>query len=255
MTRPPLRPWIALAQPRPDSRLRLFCLPFAGGGASVFRGWVDTFPDGVDVLPVQLPGRESRFGEPPYLSLDRLLPDLMAALEPLLDRPFAFFGYSLGALIAYELTHLLKDTRGIEPARLLVAAHRAPDLPRLSVELHRLPSDQFWDWIGQYNGTSHAVMNEPEMRQILEPILRADFSIAETYRHQPRPPLSCPVSAFGGERDSVIPPDQIAAWKRLSRGRFDLSLIDGDHFFLFRHAEALRRMVVQRLTADLAVSA
>src|SRR5689334_6006959 len=128
--------WIAFSQPSADARLRLFCLPFAGGGAGIYRSWPEFFPADIDVLPVALPGREMRFAERPFERLSTLIPALAQAMEPLLDRPYALFGYSMGALIAHRLALHLSSRGFGEPAHLLVAAHRAPGVPRRGPDLH-----------------------------------------------------------------------------------------------------------------------
>ena len=226
-------PWIAYRRARPAARLRLFCFPYAGGGASVYRGWGEELPEAIEVCPVQPPGREGRIRQPPHRDLDSLVEALDQGLaEELDERPYAFFGHSLGALAAYELARRRRAAGRSGPVHLLVSAHSAPSLPDEDEPIHDLPPDRFQARLRELNGTPAEVLEHPELMNLIEPLLRADFQVNETYRHRPGEPLDCPVTAFGGFRDGEVPKARLEPWSEVSRGRFRLHMVPGDHFFL-----------------------
>jgi surfactin synthase thioesterase subunit len=236
---------------RPPSRsaaVRLFCLPFAGGGASAYHGWVGALPPAVDVCPVQPPGRETRRDEPPIPALGRLVEALADELLPHLDAPFALFGHSMGGLIGFELARHLRRRHGPSPVRLFVSAHRAPHLPGHERQLHRLPTAALVEELHRLKGTPEAVFRYPELLELVLPVLRADFALCETYRYFPDQPLDCPISAFGGTEDPRVGPALLAAWGFQTRAAFELRLFGGDHFYLRPHQAAL----LEAIGADLA---
>ena len=243
----PGNPWLAYHRPQEAARIRLFCFPYAGGGASLYRTWAQGLPPQVEVCPVQLPGRENRIREEPFRRMETLVEALAAGLAPLLDRPFAFFGHSMGSLIAFELTRHLVRERGLSPAHLFVSGHRAPQLPPRDEPIHPLPDEEFLAKVFELNGTPEEVRTDPELRALFLPILRADFELCETYGYQEAAPLPCPVSAFGGLGDHHVPREDLQAWQEQSQGRFVLRMLPGDHFFLTSAEPLLLRTLGQEL--------
>lgn len=231
--------------PRPDARLRLFCLPFAGGGASVFSPWLGAFAPAVDVLPVQLPGREERFREPPICRLDLAVERLVAAMGPYLDRPYALFGHSMGAMIAHRLAAGLRVRGYADPVWLFMAAHTPT---RHEADIHGLPGAAFWQKLGDYNGTSPAVLANRELRELVEPMLRADFSIVET-ASPPTQRIACPWTVLAGREDRFAPPDRVAAWQAFADGPFEMKTLSGDHFGIVNPPTAMIDILRHRLVA------
>lgn len=224
--------WFPGLKAGPRAKVRLFCFPYAGAGASIFRGWEHCLPAGVEVWPAHLPGRGDRFKEAPYRSMDSLLGDLAEAIEPFLDVPFSFFGHSLGALVSFELTHRLREEFGVAPEHLFASGARGPHLPRTYFDIHHLPDEEFIAEMKAINGTPTEVLENPElMRMVMKP-LRADFALAETYGYTARASLSCPITAFGGSEDRLVPQSDLEAWKAQTAGPFGLWMLPGDHFFL-----------------------
>ncbi|MCB0207836.1 MAG: thioesterase [Anaerolineae bacterium] len=234
---PDLRKWIYRPRPNPQARLRLICIPYAGGGASIFRTWPAHLPNDVDVWAVRLPGRENRLTETPHSRIAPLIEDLTAMLRPHLTVPYALFGHSLGALISFELACRVRQEHLPSPVHLLVAGRQAPQIPDPDPPIHHLPEAEFIEQVKHYNGIPEAIFQEPELLQLMVPLLRADFAVNEMYRYTPRAPLDCPISAFGGEKDATVPVDDLRAWQVQTTHRFKARLYSGDHFFL-RSAEA-----------------
>jgi surfactin synthase thioesterase subunit/phosphopantetheinyl transferase len=231
MPAPDLDPWFPFARANPGARIRLFCLPFAGGGASVFRGWSDEMPLDVEVSPVQLPGRESRFRETAFRRMGPLIADLATAVRRRLDRPYALFGHSMGSLVALELARELRR-HDRPPAALIVAGHAAPDRPMRHRPLHGLPDDEFCAELRSLNGTPAAVLDNDELMQAVLPTVRADFTLCENYVSADEPLLDCPVLALGGRDDPRVADDDLEAWRKFTRGAFQSQMLPGDHFFI-----------------------
>ncbi len=222
--------WFVRFCPRPDPELRLFCFPYAGGGASVFRRWALELPERIELWAMQAPGRESRISESPLDRLASLVERLETAIVTHLDRPAVFYGHSLGGLVAFELARALQ--RGHRaPARLMVSASKAPHLPLRLPVIHQLPTALFLHELRRYNGTPAGVLETEELRELLLPGLRADFALFETHRYVPGEALACPITAFGGRADENVLEPELERWRELTSGAFRLRMFAGDHFF------------------------
>lgn len=242
------KPWILGPPPDPSARLRLFCFPYAGGGASVFHGWGPSLPAGVAVYPVQPPGRENRLREPAFTAIGPLVEAAATALRPLLRPPFALFGHSLGALVAFELARRLRREGAPAPACLFASGCRAPQLQRPAVlPAHRLPKDVFIAELRRLKGTPEAVLNNAELLEVLLPVLLADFAAAETYRYTEEKPLDSPITVFGGDEDGQVDGHGLAAWAAQTAAAFRLHRLPGGHFFL----RTDRAFFLQSLSASL----
>ncbi len=240
--------WFQCRKPNPHARLRLLCFPYAGGGVSVFRVWPDLLPSEIEVWAIKLPGRDGRMHEPMPDDLQTLAVVMAGGLAPLLDIPFACFGHSMGALIAFELARALRRGGQMGPMRLFVSARRAPQLPRTDTALHTLPEEAFVEMLRQrYNGIPAALLAEPELLKLLLPMVRADFKMIETYQYREEDPLDCPIAAFGGTQDSLARHDDLSAWQAQTRGSFKLQMFPGGHFYLQGALPQLLAAVVREL--------
>lgn len=235
MTKPA---WIARARPNPTARLRLFCFPPAGGGAALFRTWWQELPDDIEVCGVQLPGRDLRRQEPLIARITPLVHALADALGPELARPYALFGHSMGARVAFELVRELRRRGQPEPARLVVSGRPAPHCPQRD-PMHALAADQLIERLRRLGGTPELVLREPELMAMFLPIVRADLGVNEVEDHRPEPPLACPIVAFGGSHDERCHRGELEAWRDHTRGSFTLEIFAGGHFFVQTAAREL----------------
>jgi len=244
--------WIRRPLPNPNARLRLFCFPYAGVGASIFRLWPDGLPGDVDVCAVQLPGRETRLRETPFMRITELVETLLPIVQPYLDRPFALFGHSVGAWISYELCRQLRSQSARQPIHLFVSGRRAPHCPPSKPPMHVLSDDAFLEAVRtRYGGGAELVWQDAELMQFFLPILRADITMAETYEYTPAAPLECPITAFGGRRDENAGRAELDAWRTMTSEAFTVRMIPGDHFFVNEQRDLLLGLITQALTGDL----
>lgn len=223
--------------------VRLYCFAHAGGDARMFRTWQAELPGYVEVCPVQLPGRGQRLGDRPVDTLEAALDDVLPRIDT--GDPYALFGHSLGAVLAYEVAHRL----GRSPVRLFASAHRAPHLPLREPVIHNLPDKPFLARLAETGGTPQVVLDSPEFLRALMPALRADFTISETYRYVERPLLDCPIDACGGLADPDVTPAELDGWQHHTKGPFRRLLFPGNHFYLAKAREALLAEVAAALVA------
>ena len=231
--------WFQVARPVANPRIRLFCFSYAGGNAATYRDWHTRLPEGVEVCSVQLPGRGNRFKEKAITHLDTLLNSLLPEIEPYTATPYAFFGHSMGAQVAFELARKLRDKGCPEPKCLIVSGRRAPQRHAKSKPLYTLPETEFREEIRRLNGTPEEALNNPELMDLVSPILRADFQLIETWMYQPSDPISAPVMALGGVKDSQVSMDDLEEWSKVTKGPFCLELFSGDHFFINQVTDSL----------------
>jgi surfactin synthase thioesterase subunit len=231
--------WIANKPIRSEAKLRVLAFPCACAGASFFRTWMPQFPTEVDFLPIQLPGRETRFTEKRYEAMSELIPDLVQGLRPLLDKPYIFFGHSLGALITYNLTRALQEAGVPGPQHIYVAAYRAPHMPNPNPQLHYLSDSAFLQALMEYRGMPEEVRKNAEILKLLAPIAKADFKLHETYLHQPGKQLDCPITVLGGSEDPFVSQVALQGWAELTTAKFCLEMYPGGHNFITEHVSTL----------------
>lgn len=239
--------WLVSYGSSPRARVRLFCFPYAGGGVHIFRDWPRSLPQGVEVCAVQPPGRGSRLRERPYTNLGELVAAAATALRPFMDRPFAFFGHSMGALISYELARLLQAEGRAGPSHLFVSGCRAPQATDKSEVTYNLSDREFVEELRRLKGTPPEVLAHAELLQLVLPLLRADFAVTQTYSYLEGPPLGCPLTAFGGLDDGEASREHLALWRELTTGDFTLHMLPGDHFFLHTSRPVLLETIARQL--------
>jgi medium-chain acyl-[acyl-carrier-protein] hydrolase len=223
--------WVQRYHPNDQARLRLFCFPYAGGRASIFRPWTDGLPSEIEVCSIQLPGREERLREPPYKRLGPLVEALVAAMVPYLDRPFAFYGHSMGALISFEVARLLRKEYDRHPVALHLAAFRAPQLPNPNIKIYHLPTEVF-KVVLRADGIPETILQSDELMQLMLPTLRADYEVCDTYEYREETALSCPFFLYCGQEDVRIREADMLGWPVHTLGESRMTMVPGSHLFL-----------------------
>ena len=226
-------PWIRrAAQTYP--RVRLGCLPFAGGGASVYQRLPALLPPTVEVIAVQLPGREDRSREDPPTNLRSVVAAVAIALYPYSSLPLAIYGHCAGALLGYEVTHELHRRYGVRVHRLLAGAQGAPHLSTVlgGRTLHHLEDAKMLAEIERRGGLPAPLRDHPELLAMLLPLLRSDFSLWENYVHHPRPPMPVPVTTVRGADDEFVDAAAASAWGNHTSQAADDVVVPGGHYFI-----------------------
>ncbi len=242
--------WIVPGPAGIKPRLRLFCLPYAGGGAAAYAQWVNRLPRDVEVCRVQLPGRENRLREAPFTSITPLVETVAEAIRPYLDRPFAIFGHSLGALTSFELVRQVRRRFDLSPAQLFVSARWAPHLPDPEPLIYQLPDAEFIATLRRrYNNIPDAVADDPELMEIFLPLLRADVTMLDTYAYTADQPFDCPITAYGGSDDRRVTRAGLEAWRAHTRQAFSVKVFPGEHFYLQGARDQLLQALSQELMA------
>ena len=239
--------WFTFPRPNPHASLRLFCFPYAGGRASVFRLWPDNLPSTIEVCAVELPARGRRIKEHPIARLAPLAQSIAHSLPLCFDKPFVFFGHSMGALLSFEVARQLRRQYGRQPVQLIVSGRRAPQVPDKDPPTNSLPESDFVAELRRLNGTPKEVLEHAELLEFMLPILRADFEVNETYDYVAEPPLSCPITACGGLQDREVSRPDLDAWREQTNASFVLRMFPGDHFFL----NAYQPLFLRSLAYDL----
>jgi medium-chain acyl-[acyl-carrier-protein] hydrolase len=235
--------------PGPD-RLRLFSFPYAGASAALYQSWSRELPSWIAVSPVEFPGRGARIRETPVSRMSALVDECAAAVTASKETRFAFFGHSLGAIVAFETAVRLQESHETTPLRLFVSAHRAPHLPLNTGLSHQLSDDLFLERVTELGGLSEEVLAHPELMDIALPALRADFTLYETYERSRLSKLRCPISVFGGTADSDVPDTSLQPWKEHTTRECEIRTFPGGHFFV----HSARSEVLAEITRSLRYS-
>ena len=239
--------WFRTWPARGEATARLVCFPHAGVGASLCNGWSESLPDNVELLAVQLPGRENRMQEAPLREFDPLSKALHKILPNYLDLPMGLFGYSFGGMIAFEVARGMVEY-GAVPAHLFVGACAAPQVHTVPDPISELPDEEFLGQIqANFGGIPAQIAGQPELLQLMLPALRADIHASETYRYTDGEPLPLPISALGGSDDPMISMSDMAAWKEQTSERFRHRVYAGGHFFIRERFGQVLRYVGEQL--------
>jgi len=237
--------WFSGLGLNPAAPMRLFCFPFAGGGASAFREWRSDAGKELEIVAVALPGREKRATEPPFYDWKPLVRELVDAIPT--DRPFALFGHSMGALIGFEVAREL-ERKGCQPKALLVSSFPAPHLPLRITGRRFYDDEQLVQEMRRLGGTSEQLIDKDQgFLPILLRQLRPDFFVVETYEYLHRPTLQCPITAYGGRADADVSEQDLEQWGLHTDGGFCLKMFDGGHFYLNDQRPNLMKSITSNL--------
>ncbi|HLN63006.1 MAG TPA: alpha/beta fold hydrolase [Symbiobacteriaceae bacterium] len=231
----------------PEPPVRLFCFPYAGGGAAVFSHWPEVLGRHAAVYALQLPGHWSRMAEQPVRRLFPLVRGIAEEMLAYVASPFALFGHSMGALVAFELARLLRRKYGLCPTHLFVSGFRPPHLPDPHPALYRLPDCELLDRLKTLGGTPNELLADSELLSMLLPVIRADLEVCGTYAYTDDVPLPCPITALGGVDDPLVQSEQMDQWQRHTSSFFRLHLFPGDHFYLLSARQRLLTTVSNAL--------
>lgn len=220
-----------LKEPNPNDEMRIFCFPYAGGGASAYRNWETYFPKYIGVYPIQIPGRENRITEKALTNMEELVDEIVDAMTPYFGVKFLIFGHSLGAKISYEVCNKLREEWHITPSHLIVSGSRAPHFSEPS-PLHSLKDEEFIEQMKRYSGMSKEFLENKELLKLFLPIFRADFTLDETYIFSKYEKFQFPITALYGDRDHDSEIETVEAWKEYTNVGFDKKVFSGEHFFI-----------------------
>lgn len=238
--------------PNPHARLRLYCFPYAGGGPWAFTSWGREFREDVradaELWAVSIPGRELGISESTFESIDQLAEAVCHALAPCLQPPYAFFGHSMGALLGFEVARRLEARDVAGPVHLVVSGHRAPQLPDRIPAIHNKTDGAILRKLRELGGTRQGVFDDPELRDLMLPMLRADLALCETYEYRAQAPLACSLTAFGGNEDPHVRPDELYPWGEQTRSAFTVRTFPGGHFYLETARVLFLRVLGRELT-------
>ena len=236
--------WIRPLRASQGARIRLYCLPFAGGGLAAFQAWPAALAPQVEVCPVRLPGRESRFAEPSFVRVEPLVETLAEIVDYESRKPgalpFAIFGHSMGAVLSFELCRRLGPVASSKLRRLIVSGRYSPPEPPRNPPIHHLSDKELLDeMIHRYNGIPQAVLEVPELLELILPPLRADMELIETYQYAEGPLLQVAMAALGGHDDVGVPLESLQAWGKMTQGELQTHMFPGGHFFVQSHSQQL----------------
>jgi surfactin synthase thioesterase subunit len=235
-----------------DARLRLFCFHYAGATASIFRSWGEALPKAVELIAIQFPGREYRLAEPLLTDMGQIVSALAEVMPPLLDRPYVFFGHSMGALVGFDVIRALR-ARGLREPRLLIASGRnAPQFKWRDAGIQLLPDDDFVAAVHDYNGVPAALLAEQSLRDLWLPRLRADLTVSATYEYVEQLPLDCPIVVLFGEEDGLVSDAGLHGWLAQTTAGVRFIRYPGNHFFLHSAEQILLAKLHAELKAELA---
>ncbi len=226
-------PWFETLSPAHEASLQLFCFPYAGGSAQVYRTWQHYLPRHVSLSLVHLPGRAKRLSEPPFTDLKPLIETIADALVASQHRVnYAFWGHSMGALISFELARELRRREQALPRALFVSGRGAPHYPVSDPPIFNLPEKEFVAELRRLNGTPGELLEDPESLKLFLPTTRADFQLVETYLYEHEAPLACAIYAYGGLQDADVSAESLSAWQEQTTLGFKARMFPGDHFFI-----------------------
>lgn len=239
--------WIKRTRQNPNAASRLFCFPYAGEWSQIYQYWINHLSSDIELCLIDLPGQGSRLNEAPIANLSILAQEVIVNIQTYLDRPFAFFGHGMGALLSFELVRLLRQQGYLAPKHLFVSGQRAPHLTLDRVPIYSRSESEFIMEMRRLEGAPEAVLADTRLRKLASPALHGDFQVIETYQYQQCEPLDCPITVFGGLQDVSVDIMALEGWRQHTTKRFELQLFKGNKFFLNEAQSLILQEVHQQL--------
>ncbi len=243
-----------------NKKVNLICLPYAGGSSNYFepiKKALQTLQKNhqysdleIEVIEVTLSGRGVRYHEPLFKNIDDLVADIWKQIQHLMYQPYAFFGHSMGALLAYQLTHQAKKMRFPTPIHLFLSGREAPSVPPDNEKRFLLPLPAFKAKLKNYGGISTDILEDTDIFSFFEPIIRADFEAVETWKYRYRPKLNIPTVIFSGTEEDITN-EELVAWQKEFQNDIQFKIFEGDHFFINNHAEVIANIFVKQIQTQL----
>lgn len=237
------RNWYLKYKNNPDATIRLFCFHHSGGGASLYRPWIDYLSPNIELIAIQLPGREDRFTEPFCNNLKDITTILSEEFAIYKDKPFFVFGHSLGALISFELIKSIQKLYSLNPYHVIISATKAPHLPFRMKYLSQLDDHALKEELRIYDGIDELILNNKELLELFLPIIKSDFSIYENYNCLESIPIPCDILALSGDHDQTVTEEEILAWSRYTTGKFEHISFPGKHFYIKDHQKTILEII------------
>ncbi|CAO5236316.1 thioesterase II family protein [Frankia sp. AgKG'84/4] len=240
--------WFRRVAAARNTGIRLVCFPHAGGSATFYQPFARALESVADLWAVQYPGRQDRRSEPPFESIDDVADQLAGLLGSAAGPPLAFFGHSMGAVVAFEVARRLRRAGRPGPAALFVSGRRAPSVPRIEL-VHQGTDADILRALRELAGTDPRILGDEEIQQMILPVVRGDYRAVERHRHVPGPPLTCPVVAFGGDDDPHASVADLRAWADHTTGAFEAHVFSGGHFYLVDELDGVTAAIAENLAA------
>lgn len=241
--------WLSFPNSNTEADLRLFCFPYAGGGAHIFHPWQEKMSSRIEICTVQMPGRGARFTDKPHSDYKTVINELVPVMSGFMDKPYALFGHSMGTLLAYELAQAMQSRGLPQPVHLFVAGRRAMHIGPFGELTHELTDEFLIGRLRKLKGTPDEVLDNRELMNLILPAIRADFKLCDSYRYNERhQKLTVDITAFEGVNDFKAQGADISAWQELTLGNFQSRQLPGDHFFIHSSEQALVRLIDDELS-------
>lgn len=239
--------FFSFGENKEHGKIRLICFPYAGGSASFFHSWNDMLPKEIEIMAIELPGRSSRIKEPLLTDFTELLDKLESLDELYKGKPFAFFGHSMGASIAFELSRRLEKKNKPLPVHLFISGREPPNKTGKKKTIHNLPEEEFIEEIVNLNGMPEEILDNTELMDLISPVLRADCQLLETWSYIEDEKLSIPITVLVGDKDPSVNLANANKWAELSNNKFEILQFPGDHFFINNEKQVVLDAITDRL--------
>jgi len=230
-------------------KIKLFCLPYAGGTAMIYSSWKKNLHSEIELFPIELAGRGKRCKEPFYSNVYEAVDDIYNAIKDELDgTSFAFYGHSMGTVLVYELIYKIKELMNLEPVYAFFSGRYPPQVKKTEKFCYKMPENEFIQEIRSLGGTPEEFFENRELMEIFLPILRADYMLIELYNHAPKPgKLGMGITVFNGKQDKYVTHDDLEEWQYITSGKNEVIEFDGGHFFIFDNQKEIISVINDKL--------